>query len=72
MLFSFELEPAPTVEGLSPVEQEVLTLVLDGWSNAAIARSRGTSPRTVANQVASIFRKAQVGSRAALTAKLLG
>lgn len=36
---------------------------------SCIARRRGTSPRTVANQIASIFRKHGVGSRAELVAR---
>ena len=43
--------------------------VLAGLANAAIARRRGTSARTVANQVASIFRKLGVQSRAELAAR---
>ena len=48
---------------LAPAEREVMSLVLQGLSNAAIARRRSTSARTVANQIASIFRKLGVGSR---------
>jgi DNA-binding NarL/FixJ family response regulator len=48
--------------------------LLEGKRNADIARERGTSVRTVANQVAAIFRKLKVRSRAELvaTAALLG
>jgi DNA-binding CsgD family transcriptional regulator len=48
---------------LTPAEQAVLERLLAGESNVAIARRRGTSARTVANQVASIFKKIGVGSR---------
>jgi DNA-binding CsgD family transcriptional regulator len=57
---------------LSPSEREVALAVLGGLSNAEIARRRGTSSRTVANQLASIYRKVGVSSRSGLTAHLLG
>ncbi len=53
---------------LSPAEREVAALILRGHSNAAIASRRGTSENTVANQVASIFRKLEVQSRTELGA----
>src|SRR4051794_25317076 len=53
---------------LTPAERAVVTAILDGKSNAAIALARSTSVRTVANQVASIFKKLGVGSRAELVA----
>ena len=48
---------------LSPAEKEVAALVARGRSTADIARARRVSPRTVANQLASIFRKLGVSSR---------
>lgn len=79
-LVAYELEPGkvlfvhsiprPTVKGLTPAEEEVLALLLDGYDNASIAQARKTSPRTTANQVATIFRKLGVASRAELVAKL--
>lgn len=79
-LVAYELEPGkvlfvhsiprPSVKGLTPAEQEVLALVLDGFDNASIAEARKTTTRTVANQVASIFRKVGVASRSELAAKL--
>jgi DNA-binding CsgD family transcriptional regulator len=51
---------------LSAAEREVLAHVLEGKSNAAIARTRGRSVRTIANQVASILRKTRSPSRRAL------
>lgn len=53
----------PVPGSLSPAEQEVLRALLAGRSNAAIARARGTSVRTVANQVAAVLRKLGVESR---------
>jgi DNA-binding CsgD family transcriptional regulator len=49
-------------------ERSVAGLIVDGAGNAEIARARGTSKRTISNQIASIFRKAGVGSRAELAA----
>jgi len=68
----FEL-PAlrPLVQRPLPrVEAEVLRLVLAGCSNAEIARARGRSPRTVANQVARLFEKMGVHSRMELVARV--
>lgn len=54
--------PTKTVP-LSAAEEEVLRGVVMGQSNAEIAKARGTSPRTVANQIAALLRKFEVGSR---------
>lgn len=51
---------------VSPAERDVLNLVRLGWSNQRIAKSRGRSERTVANQVAALLRKIDVPSRRAL------
>lgn len=56
---------------LTRAEEIVLRAIFAGKSNAAIARERGTSARTVANQIASIFRKHGVGSRRELVAAYL-
>ncbi len=55
---------------LTPAERAVLDLVLQAKSTHDIARARGSSARTVANQLASIFRKTGTGSRAELVALL--
>ncbi|HVU01523.1 MAG TPA: LuxR C-terminal-related transcriptional regulator [Polyangiaceae bacterium] len=55
---------------LTPVEREVLSVLVLGIKNRDIAARRGTSDRTVANQVQSIFRKLGVHSRAELSAYL--
>lgn len=62
---------APTLDVLTGAERQVLGLLLEGLTNAAIARARGTALRTVANQVAAIFAKLGVGSRAELAAALI-
>lgn len=56
---------------LTSAETSVMTAIFEGKSNEAIARERGTSARTVANQIASIFRKHGVASRCELVASYL-
>ena len=56
---------------LTAAERNVLEALIRGCSNLEIARERGTSPRTIANQVASIFRKFEVVSRAELMVKVV-
>jgi len=53
---------------LSAAEREVASDAAAGLSNAAIAKKRGRSTRTIANQLASIYRKLGVASRAELAA----
>ncbi len=65
-VLSFEVPRGP--QRLTPAESEVVTLLLGGRSNREIADARGTTPRTIANQVASIFRKLGVHSRLELVA----
>lgn len=48
---------------LTQAERSVLDLVATGASNADIARVRGSSVRTVANQVACLLKKLGAGSR---------
>jgi DNA-binding NarL/FixJ family response regulator len=55
--------------GLTKAEEAVLRLLLAGHGNGAIARKRSVSARTVANQVAAIFRKLGVCSRIELAAR---
>lgn len=57
-----------SLDALSASEREVAGLLLDGLSNAEIAEIRGTSVRTIANQVASLFKKLGVRSRSELAA----
>ena len=51
---------------MTPSELHVARLAAAGLSNADIARMRGTSSRTVANQMASVLRQLSVASRRAL------
>jgi DNA-binding NarL/FixJ family response regulator len=53
-------DPSPQ---LSSAERAVLAKLIEGASNAEIARLRQSSVRTVANQVASLLRKLHAGSR---------
>jgi len=51
---------------LAPAEHAVIHLLIEGMSYAEIAQARQTSVRTVANQVASGFRRLDVSGRAEL------
>lgn len=56
---------------LSVGEAAVIRQLIGGATHAEIARGRGTSSRTVANQLATAFQKLRVSGRAALTAHLI-
>jgi DNA-binding NarL/FixJ family response regulator len=62
---AFGLDPRLTL-----AERQVVTGVLNGRTNAAIAMTRRTSCRTVANQLAAIYRKLGVSSRWELAARV--
>jgi DNA-binding NarL/FixJ family response regulator len=51
-------------KSLSSAEQVVLRLLLEGRGHYEISRLRGTSTRTVANQLSTVFRKLGVSGRA--------
>ncbi|HKO48194.1 MAG TPA: LuxR C-terminal-related transcriptional regulator [Polyangiaceae bacterium] len=55
----------------SRAEFDVAQRLLDGSSYAEIARSRQTSARTIANQVASVFQRVGVSNRNELAQRLL-
>lgn len=57
--------------GLSPRELEISNYLVLGYSNREIAIALDTSPHTVRNQLASLFRKAEVSNRAELVGRLL-
>ncbi|WP_192796600.1 LuxR family transcriptional regulator [Serinicoccus kebangsaanensis] len=57
---------------LSPAEQRVARLVIDGYTDAEIARELFLSPRTVESHLASARRKLGLRSRAHLAAHLAG
>jgi DNA-binding CsgD family transcriptional regulator len=56
---------------LSKAEQEVGLLLLKGFSHKEIARLRHTSTTTIRQQAASIYQKANLSGRAALSAFFL-
>lgn len=58
------------VERLTAAERAVALDAIAGRSNRAIAARRGTTPRTVANQLCAVYRKLRVASRAELAARL--
>jgi DNA-binding CsgD family transcriptional regulator len=72
----FELVCTPRPErkfahAFSRAEFDVVQRLLEGASYATIARCRQTSTRTVANQVASVFRRLGVSGRPELAQRLL-
>jgi DNA-binding NarL/FixJ family response regulator len=58
----------PRLAGLSWTERAVAELAVRGLSNAAIAEARRTSTRTVANQLAAVYKKVGALSRRELRA----
>jgi DNA-binding CsgD family transcriptional regulator len=64
--------PEPVLpNGLTPAEREVVEGVVRGESNGEIARRRGVSANTVANQLRSVYAKLRVGSRRELVVRCL-
>lgn len=57
---------------LTKAEIDVLRRLLEGRSSAEIAEARGTSERTVANQLANIYRKFGVRGRTELITQVIG
>ena len=70
MVGAYPLVDASAARVLTHAEQAVLALLLAGSTNSDIAQRRGTSLRTVANQVQSIFKKFDVSSRGLLAARM--
>jgi DNA-binding CsgD family transcriptional regulator len=66
----FELCKTEHSVDMTEAELQVARQVALGHSNAAIARTRGTAERTVANQLASLYRKFRVQSRVELVTVL--
>jgi DNA-binding CsgD family transcriptional regulator len=65
-LFVFPMEEIEPPQGLTRTEREVARALFQGKSNADIGRERGTSPRTIANQLRSIYGKLGVSGRVEL------
>jgi DNA-binding CsgD family transcriptional regulator len=70
IVFSAPALALPAV--LSDSEKSVARALIAGYSNADIARSRGTSTKTVANQLYAMYRKLGVGTREELVRVLVG
>ena len=68
---SFSLPETDWRDPLTPAEIDVVEDVLAGLGNAQIAGKRTSSPRTVANQLASIYKKLRVRSRLELSIYVL-
>jgi DNA-binding CsgD family transcriptional regulator len=54
---------------LTPAERDVIAHALAGFTNLHIARLRGSALRTVANQLASAYRKLGLSGRRELAAR---
>jgi len=70
LVLSLPLPDSAELADVTPAERLVLELLLRGRANDEIAALLGRSARTVANQVAAIFRKFGVNSRRELAARL--
>jgi len=55
--------PEPGCAALSPAERAVSRCLVEGLSYDEIAQLRGTSKRTIANQIAAVFRRLGVSGR---------
>lgn len=55
---------------LTASERAIAAHIVAGRSTEQIARARGRSSRTIANQIASLLRKLEVASRVQLAARL--
>jgi DNA-binding NarL/FixJ family response regulator len=66
VVLSIPIEAGASLEKLTPAEREVARAVLRGLSNDEVATLRGCRPRTIACQLASIYRKLKVSSRSEL------
>ena len=71
-LLSFPVREAKIPEALTVAEQDVALQVYAGATNKEIAEARGVSPKTIGNQLESIYRKLGVTSRAELVLRLRG
>jgi DNA-binding CsgD family transcriptional regulator len=63
--------PKPQTVSISPREREIARLVAKGYPNKMIAGILEVSTWTVGTHLRRIFSKLQVGSRAAMVARLL-
>jgi DNA-binding CsgD family transcriptional regulator len=68
-VISIPLGDPPLFLDLTPAERAVARLIVEGRSDAEIAKARGVSKRTVAKQIASILDKTGTRSRVELVAR---
>jgi DNA-binding NarL/FixJ family response regulator len=71
VVLTHRLQSSGLPDVLTKAEREVGQGIVDGLSNAEIARRRRVSMRTIANQVASLFRRLHVSSRADFVRRVL-
>lgn len=64
--------PDKPIRWISPREQEVLELLIEGMSVKEIGESLGRSPHTITDHLKSLHRKLSANSRGELVAKALG
>jgi DNA-binding NarL/FixJ family response regulator len=69
-IVTFEADRHGGFPPLTDAERHVLAALLAGKSNADIAKERETAARTVANQVARLFKKLAVRSRSELVMRV--
>ncbi len=72
VVISLPADVGDRLDALTAAERAVVLDACGGLSNAAIARKRKRSARTVANQLASAYRKLGVASRTELVAVIAG
>ncbi len=72
LVIGYSLPRPASFAELTPSELDVVDRWLEGATMRAIAEARGAAERTVANQIASAYRKLGVSSRAALLALVHG
>jgi DNA-binding NarL/FixJ family response regulator len=66
------LERSAEVPGLTPLQREVVRLVADGWTNAAIAERLGVTPGTVGTHVGRILERLGLDCRADIALRVAG
>jgi len=70
LLIDLPVDELDLPDTLTAAEREVVQLVAQGLSNEEIGTLRGRSARTIANQLAAVYRKVGVFSRTELLARL--
>jgi DNA-binding NarL/FixJ family response regulator len=70
LVLSYETGSPELPDSLTRAQRELARAVMRGKSNPEIAAERGTSPRTVANQLQAVYDKLGVRSRLELVRAL--